>query len=190
MEQSGLESSPVSRRVTALTPAPGIAPGIGHYIAQLTETREELLRPLDGLGPAALSWHPTDRVESIGTQLLHVAAVEWSWVFEEIFRRSSDDYDGWEEAMPIRAGVAQVADRSLTYFTDRLAQVRTDVVAALAGLADADLDRLVADASPPSGVESSSELYSIDWILFHLVQHEAHHAGQVELLVRFLPPVP
>ena len=188
MEQPNPAPSSGSPLITALESAPDHAPGIGHYISQLTETRAELLRPLEGLSPEALSWHPTAEVESIGTQLLHVAAVEWSWVFEEIFRRSSDEYDGWEEAMPIRAGVAQVSGRPLSYFTERLKRVRADVVAALAAISDTDLDRLVADASPPPVGAAESRLYSIDWILFHLVHHEAHHAGQVELMVRLLPP--
>ncbi len=187
MVQSDPAPSSGSPLITVLEPAPDHTPGIGHYIAQLTETRAELLRPLEGLSPEALSWHPTDEVESIGTQLLHVAAVEWSWVFEEIFRRSSDEYDGWEEAMPIRAGVAQVSGQPLSYFTKRLERVRTDVVAALASISDTDLGRLEADASPPPGVAAETRLYSIDWILFHLVHHGAHHAGQVELLVRLLP---
>lgn len=36
-------------------------------------------------------------------------------------------------------------------------------------------------------VRSRARLCSIDWILFHLVEHEAHHTGQVELLRRLLP---
>lgn len=188
MKSSEPSPTAASPEITVLEPATGVAPGIGHYIAQLTETRAELLRSLDGLTPEQLSWHPNDEVESIGTQLLHVAAVEWSWVFEEIFRRSSDEYDGWEEAMPIRAGIAQVSARPLSAFTDRLDRVRADIVRALTGLTDADLGRLVADATPSPGTEAGSHLYAIDWILFHLVEHEAHHAGQVELLVRLLPP--
>ena len=173
--------------VTACDPPPGFSPGIGRYAAQLAETRRELLRNLDGLSPDQLSWHPDEQTESIGTQLLHVAAIEWSWVFEEIFGRSGDDYDGWEEALPLRLGLSQVRDQPLAYYTDRLERVRAEVLAALRGLTDDDLPRLVRDSSPPAGEEPGSHLYAIDWILFHLVHHEAHHAGQVELLVRLLP---
>lgn len=175
-------------RVTTCGPVPGFSPGIGRYVAQLTETRQELLRQVAGLTPEQLSWHPNEQTESIGTQLLHVAAIEWSWVFQEIGRRPDEDYDGWEEALPIRLGLPQVSGRSLSYYTDRLDRVRQEVLAKLRELTDEDLARLVADASPPPGTEPGSvERFSIDWILFHLVHHEAHHAGQVELLVRLLP---
>lgn len=172
-------------RVTRIDPAPGFAPGIGRYVAQMGETRAALLEPVAGLTPGQLAWHPNPLTESVGTQLLHVAAVEWSWIFEEIFRRPAAAYDGWDEAMPIRRGLPQVAGWPLSYFTDRLARVRTEALAALAGLTDADLPRLVADASPPP--DETPEHFSIDWVLFHLVHHEAHHAGQVELLVRLVP---
>lgn len=179
--------TPDRPRVTALAPPPGFAPGIGRYVAQLAETRAELLKPVAGLSPEQLAWHPDEETESIGTQLLHVAAVEWSWVFEEIFRRSGDEYDGWEEAMPLRFGLPQVGARPLVFYTERLDRVRAEALEALRGLSDDDLPRLVADASPPPDEAPGSRLYAIEWVLFHLVEHEAHHAGQVELLARLLP---
>lgn len=173
--------------ITRCDPVPGFSPGIGRYVAQLTETRRGLLSQIADLTPDRLSWHPNDQTESIGTQLLHVAAVEWSWVFEEIGRRSGAEYDGWEEAMPLRQGLPQVSGQPLSYYTERLDRVRRDVLDALRELTDEDLPRLVPDASPPPGAEPGSHLFSIDWILFHLVHHEAHHAGQVELLARLQP---
>ena len=173
--------------VTDLDVPPGFSPGIGRYVAQLAEIRAELLGHVEGLDPAQLAWHPDDRTESIGTQLLHVAAIEWSWTVEDIFGRPDSDYDGWEAAFPLRVGAPQVTGQPLSFFTDRLERVRQEVLDALRGLSDADLPRLVGEAPPAEGEEPRSRLYSIDWILFHLVHHEAHHAGQVELLVRLMP---
>ena len=122
--------------------------------------------------------------ESIGTQLLHVAAIEWSWVFEDIFGQPGEEYDGWEEALPLRLGLPQVRDQPLAYYTDRLDRVREDALAALRSVTDDDLSGLV----PVAPAEPVTEVFTIDWVLFHLVHHEAHHAGQVELMVRLLPP--
>ena len=133
-----MDAEPTVPKTVTCGPVAGYAPGIGRYVAQLTETRAELLRHVESLTPEQLSWHPDDATESIGTQLLHVAAVEWSWVFEEIFRRSPDDYDGWEEAFPIRVGLPQVSGQPLSYYTDGLDRVRTEVLAALKTLTDAD----------------------------------------------------
>jgi uncharacterized damage-inducible protein DinB len=172
-----------SRAVVACEPAPGFSPRIGRYVAQLTETRQELVRHLDGLSPEQLGWHPNDEVESIGTQLLHVAAIEWSYIFEDIIGRPGEEYTGWEEALPLRLGLPQVVGQPLGYFRDRLDRVRNDALDALRGLSDDDLPRLVPEDPP----EPVTQVYTIDWALFHLVHHEAHHAGQVELLVRLLP---
>jgi uncharacterized damage-inducible protein DinB len=173
-------------KVVSCDPVPGFSPQIGRYVAQLTETRDELLRYATTLTPEQLSWHPTDNTESIGTQLLHVAVIEWSWVFEEIFQRPDTDYDGWEEALPLRLGLPQVQGKPITYFTDRLERVRNEALGALKGLTDDDLARVVS-TPVPEGAEPPKEVFTIDWVLFHLVHHEAHHAGQIELLVRLLP---
>ena len=173
--------------ITTCGPIDGYTPGIGRYVAQLTETRGELLAPVVGLTPEQLAWHPIDDAESIGTQLLHVAAIEWSWFFQDIFGRPDADYDGWEEAFPLRVGIPQVTGKPLAYFTDRLERVRSEVLVAMRDLTDDDLLRLVGEGEPDEDEEPRARLYSIDWVLFHLVQHEAHHAGQVELLRRLLP---
>jgi uncharacterized damage-inducible protein DinB len=176
---------PTPRNVSC-DPAPGYSPQVGRYISQLNETREELLKPTANLTPEQLSWHPDEQTESIGTQLLHVAAIEWSWVFEEILQRPGEEYDGWDEALPIRVGIPQVEGKPLPYFYDRLNRVRNDVLAALRELTDEDLSRVVSSPQAP-GAEPPTEVFTIDWILFHLVHHEAHHAGQIELLARLLP---
>jgi uncharacterized damage-inducible protein DinB len=173
-------------KITTCDPVPGFAPGIGRYVAQLTEIRGNLLREVANLSPEQLAWHPNEEMESIGTQLLHVAAIEWSWIFQDIFGRPDEEYDGWEEALPIRVGAPQVCGQPLAYFTEKLAAVRAQALEALRGLADDDLARLVGEAPPSDGEEPRARLYTIDWILFHIVEHEAHHIGQVELLRRLL----
>jgi uncharacterized damage-inducible protein DinB len=188
MAESARRPTPANPEVTTCAPLPGFSPWVGRYVTQLTETRGALMRQVAGLSPAQLAWHPTDDTESIGTQLLHVAAIEWSWVFQDIFGRPDEDYQGWEEAFPLRVGAPQVTGQALPYFTDRLERVRAEILEALRGLSDGDRDRLVGEGPPPEGVEPRSYLFSMDWILFHLVHHEAHHAGQVELLRRLLPP--
>lgn len=177
-----MTDSPRRPEIETLEPVAGFTPGIGHYVAQLQRTRAELLRQVEHLTPAQLSWHPNDTIESIGTQMLHVAAVEWSWIYGDILGGSPDnDYPGsWKEAAPIQLGVPQVSGKPLAYFTDRLQQDRDAILAALNGLTDTDLPRMITD-------EESGDQFSVDWILFHLVEHEAHHAAQVELLRRLLP---
>jgi uncharacterized damage-inducible protein DinB len=175
-------------RLVTCDPVAGYSPQVGRYVAQLTEVREDLLHELDGLTPAQLDWHPDDQTESIGTLLLHLDAVEWSWIHEDIFGAASDAYPGqWAEAMPIRVGAAQVQGRPLVAYLEQLAATRARTLEVLRGFTDADLARLVGESEPPAGREPRSTLYTIDWIIWHIIEHEAIHVGQVELLRRLAP---
>jgi len=177
-------------RMVTCDPVAGYAPQIGRYVAQLAEVRRDLHEQVAGLTVAQLAWHPDAQTESIGTLLLHLDAVEWSWMHQDISGAPDAAYPGsWDEAMPIRAAVAQVSGRPLDRYLDQLAATRTETLRLLADFTDADLPRLVGEAPPPPGREARSELYTIDWIIWHVIEHEATHVGQVELLKRLQPPV-
>lgn len=174
--------------ITTCDPVLGYSPRIGRYVAQMAESRADLKRQVGNLAPEQLSWHPSDTIESIGTLLLHIDAVEWSWMHEDILGRPSDEYPGnWSEAMPIRVGVPQVTGKTSEWYFDKLDATHELTLAILRGFTDADLSRLVGESEPPPGQEKRSRLYTIDWIIWHLIQHEAEHIGQVELLRRLLP---
>src|SRR5689334_19897077 len=96
-------------RIVNCDPVSGFSPQIGRYVAQLAEIRRDFDEQVSGLTVAQLDWHPDEQTESIGTHILHLAAVEWSWMHEDIFGTPDTAYPGsWEEAMPIRRHVPQV----------------------------------------------------------------------------------
>ena len=176
-------------RIVTCDPVAGYSPQIGRYVAQMTEVREDLLHELAALPVAQLDWHPDAQTESIGTLLLHLDAVEWSWLHEDVLGMPSDAYPGnWHEAMPIRVGVPQVQGRPLEAYLSQLAATRARTLEILRGWTDADLTRRVGEAEPEPGMERHSTLYTIDWIIWHIIEHEATHVGQVELLRRLAPP--
>ena len=119
----------------------------------------------------------------MGTLLLHIAAVEFSWILEDIFKRPMGRE--WEVAFPIRVGMPQVSGKPLEYFVETLDRVRTEVRSALATLTDTDLNRVVIPQDESGAPESHG--YTIRWILHHLVEHEAHHRGQIAMMKRLLP---
>jgi uncharacterized damage-inducible protein DinB len=157
-------------------------------VAQLNEVRSDLKHEVAGLSIEQLDWHPNDTVESIGTLLLHIASVEWSWLHEDMLGRLSEEYPGeWAQAMPIRVGVAQVSGRPVEWYIQHLDSIRERTLEILKDLTDADLSRLVGEAEPPPGQEKRSRLFTIDWIIWHIIEHEATHVGQAELLRRLGP---
>ena len=141
-----------------------------------------------GLSVEQLDWHPDAQTESIGTLLLHLAAIEWSWMHEDIFGAAAGQYPGrWDEALPIRVGAPQVTGRPLALYLAQLERSRDLTLTILRGFTDADLSRLVGEAAPPPGRERRSVLYTIDWVIWHVLEHEALHVGQIELLRRLGP---
>lgn len=168
-------------RVVAIESKPGLSPSLAHYYAQLEDVRRDTKQYVAGLTPEQLSWTPHPAVESIGTQLLHIAGVERSWIGEDIERRPMGEE--WAAAFPLRTNLPQVQGKPLEYFLETLDAVREETRAALSKLTDADLTReIVGLESPPDG-----DRFTIEWILYHLIEHEAHHRGQIALLKRILP---
>ncbi|HUS14268.1 MAG TPA: DinB family protein [Chloroflexia bacterium] len=185
------EPTAAQPRITTCDPVPGYTPHIGRYVAQLNEVRAHLREQVAGLTIADIDWHPNDQVESIGTSLLHIAAVEWSWMHEDIFGTPDDAYPGvWDEALPIRVGRPQVQGRPPAVYLQHLDLIRAQTLQILRGFTDADLARRVGAAELPPGQEQGSRLYSIDWIIWHILEHEAAHNGQIELLRRLAPAGP
>ena len=176
-------------RITTCDPVEGYAPRIGRYIAQMNEVRTGLLRQLEGLGIEQIDWHPDENTESIGTMLLHIDAVEWSWIFEDIFGRPDSEYPGeWSEAMPIRNRLPQVQGRPLEWYLQELEATRQRTLEVLRGFNGDDLARLVGESDDLGPeLERRSWLYTIDWIIWHIIHHEAAHVGQIELLRRLGP---
>jgi uncharacterized damage-inducible protein DinB len=168
----------------AIEPIPGYSPRIGFYLARMEDVRRHTLRYVEGLTTEQLSWYPNPRIESVGTLLLHIAAVECSWIGEDIMRRTMGEE--WKIALPIRLGIPQVTGQPLAFFLDTLSAVRDQTRADLATLTDNDLSREVAPLDP--GPSSSPEhRFTVEWILNHVVEHESHHKGQIAVMKRFLP---
>jgi uncharacterized damage-inducible protein DinB len=167
-----------------IDPAPGFTPEIGRFVAMLEDTRRRTKRYVEGLTAKQLAWYSNDKVESIGTILLHIAAVEHSYIQEDIMRRPMGEE--WKIAFPIRFGIPQITGKDLDYFTDQLDSVREDTRFVLNSLTDSDLKRIITPLDP--GEPQNAQIqFSIEYILYHLIGHEAHHRGQIAVQKRLLP---
>ena len=162
---------------------PGFVPKVGQFVAQLEDVRRQLKKYVEGLTPEQLSWFPNPKVESIGTLLLHIAAVECSWIGEDIMRRPMAD--DWKIAFPIRFGIPQITGQPLDFYLKTLDAVREQTKKDLATLHEDDLPRLITPLDP--GDPSSTMKFTTEWILYHVIEHEAHHKGQIAVTKRLLP---
>ena len=170
-------------RLLTLAPTPGFSPGIGRFVTMLKDVRQRLIRYVEGFSAEQLSWHPNEMAESIGTLLLHVAAVEFSYIQEDIARTPMGEE--WKIAFPIRFGIPQISGEGVEFYLNKLVEVRKATLDVLKNFTDDDLLRVIQPLEP--GDPNSEVQYSIEWILYHLVEHEAHHKGQIALMKRLLP---
>ncbi|MFX1577800.1 MAG: DinB family protein, partial [Promethearchaeota archaeon] len=113
---------------------------------------------------------------TIGTLLLHIAGVEWAWIFGDIDGKEVD-YEKWKHAFALApdVNIPQLREQRKDFYLNHLSEVREEVYQRLKRFQDDDLDKIV---------KSEGRKHSIEWILFHLVEHEAIHVGQVSVLSR------
>jgi uncharacterized damage-inducible protein DinB len=175
---------------STLVPAPGSRSAeAGSFIAQLDDQSERLATDLRGLTPDQLAWQPAPGMNTIGMLLAHIAAVEVGWIRAAVFGRDRDSGEVLgltkrQIGMPLAADAgppAALAGRELPYFDDLLARARAFTRASIADLSDADLDRRF--RTPASWEPGGGEFEAtVGWALYHILEHEAGHYGQINLL--------
>ncbi|NHJ88118.1 MAG: DinB family protein [Asgard group archaeon] len=150
---------------------------LNSYYSQMVEQREYLIEIVLKLPDEALDYTPHERkIETIGTLLLHIAGVEWSWIFYDIDKQEMDEEE-WKYAFSLRKDVdiPQIKGMNQEFYMEKLHSVRKQVYNRLKEFKDEDLCTII---------ESEGNHYSIEWILHHLIEHEAMHIGQILLLRR------
>jgi len=141
--------------------------------------RQRLLEQLEGVSDAMLDYTPNaQQVETIGTLLDHIAAIDWSWVFEDIDGLEMD-YPTWKYAFALRSWseIEQRTGMGLQFYLDRIADERQKIMNRLRQFSDHDL---LHEFSTDDGATT----FTLEWLLFHLINHEAVHIGQISLLKR------
>jgi hypothetical protein len=166
-----------AREVLALTPI-AEDPEVGRWLAALEDCRRDTLRELDTVTPEMVDWYPAAPLNSIGSLLYHIGLIEASWVTEEIL----GDPEAKElEALlpwPDREGpgeggqrhLSRIDGQSLDQYRERLAAVRSYVLPHLRSMTNDDFHRI-----------RRLEQYDVapDWVLHHLLQHEAEHRSHI-----------
>ena len=155
----------------------GDDPEVGRWLAALEDGRRETLRELETVRPEMLDWRPDAPLNSIGTLLYHVALVEASWLLEDIYE--GDPGPDWlTPLLPFedRDGTGrliQVDGQTLTEHLARLAAIRAYLLDRLRSMTADDFHRprrlADYDAAP-------------DWVIHHLLQHEAEHRSHIAWL--------
>ncbi len=157
------------------------------FLAQLDDQSRRLLTDLRGIPAAELEWQPKRGANTIGMLLAHLAIVETYWLqvateriseagLRKVLAIGADD-DGMPLA-PTALPPAVLHGRTLAFYQKLLAKARAYTKRTLRDWADADLERFVSRTRRTGEVSRQS----LRWILYHILEHEAGHYGQVLLL--------
>jgi hypothetical protein len=168
-----------------LGPRPGYTPQIGTFVSQLTWMRGAVTGPVKGLTQPQLDWLLDNNANSIGALLLHLAATEtyyqmntfdgmkWGSWSPEIKKQ-------WDPAMNLGdSGRSTIKGHNLDFYLEQLQAVREKSLAEFKKRDDAWF--MAVDQSWGWGPTNNF----CKW--FHVCEHESHHAGQIDLLIKRTP---
>jgi uncharacterized damage-inducible protein DinB len=152
------------------------APAVARLRWMIEDTRQLTLETLEDIPAAWLDWTPPVG-DSVGTLLYHIAVIEADWLYEEILVQPFPPALADLFQHPIRTATGSlhpVIGEALTDHMARWAAVRAALLDTLAHMDDADLRRVrvlpAYDVTP-------------EWVLHHLIQHEAEHRGQIGAVI-------
>ena len=170
-------------------PRPGYTPQIGTFVSELTWMRSAVTGPVSdpkpGLNREQLDWLFDKNANSIGALLLHLAATETYYqmnTFEGIKWDSwpADIKKKWDPAMNLGdAGRSTIKGHDLDFYLNILKEVREKSLAEFRKRDDAWF--LSIDQTWFWGPTNNL----CKW--FHVCEHESHHAGQIDLLIKRSP---
>lgn len=156
---------------------PGYAPEIGTWLWALEDTRRRTKIVLHDVHPQVLDWTPPWGGNSIATLLHHIAAIEIDWLYSDVLEQEFPPEVN--DLFPFEVRDEQgllIAIHGLTLddHVQRLDATRAILLKAFHRMEIQDFRR-----------PRSQPKYEVtpEWVLHHLIQHEAEHRGQIgELL--------
>lgn len=161
----------------SVEPLPAAAPAVGRSLWMLQAARARTLRLLEEAPPALLrarlDWRPSPDADSIAALLYHLAAIEASWLYEDVLEQSLPPEI--EALFPYDVRNAQgmltnVAGMPLEAHLERLETCRAALLEVYRAMSPEEFTR-------PRRLER----YTVtpEWVIFHLLHHEAQHSGQI-----------
>lgn len=152
---------------------------VSSFYGYLTRARRDLWATLEAAPDAVLAQTviPGTRFHSVKDLLVHIPAVEDSWLHEDIL----NDQPQWESVSAISEVAAQedphFAALPLSAILEYWRAVEASTQTYLRGLSPSELERRVT-------LHDEKRVLKVGDILWHVLQHEVRHTAQIALLLR------
>jgi len=153
-------------------------PLVGRYLTMLEDCRSLTLDSIKNVRGDTLYWRRDDVDSNISDLLYHIALVEADWLFVDVLGKKIpqelSQYLSYEDR-DASGRLIHIGTEELEASLVRLERVRAALNETFAAMDLAEFRRLR---------KSEQREVSPEWMLHHLLQHEAEHRGQINLLKR------
>jgi uncharacterized damage-inducible protein DinB len=168
----------LDKRALLVSSLTGYEAEIGRWLWCLEDVRRSLITELTGINQNLLD-RTMGKRQSIGTLLYHIALVEADWLYVEVL---GTDWDPEIRSLfPLESrtdgNLTHIEGQSLEEHFYRLKKVREVFLSYFRSMNLKDWRR-----------PRSLEQYDVtpEWVVYHLIEHESHHRGQIFQLLREL----
>ncbi|GII94850.1 DinB family protein [Sinosporangium siamense] len=141
-------------------------------LAYLAQQRHVVRVAAHGLTDEQARATPTAGALSVGGLIKHLVHMERGWV-DLIVQRVREDEAGYEEQFTLGPG------ETLASVLDLYAEVAAETEEIVAGVADLAQEVPV---PPEPWYPSDVKAWSVRWVLFHLIEETARHAGHADIV--------
>lgn len=161
-----------------IKPEKGYSPQIGTMVDMLEDIKDRISDSVKDLDQEETDYLFDDRANSIGAILMHLVATESYYQVETLEERTWTDEEA--EFWSVAGGLGdesrnKIKGKPIKYYLELWDQVRNKT---LEGLKKRD------DAWFASNIDENMNYH---WAWFHILEHQANHMGQIELVKNRLP---
>lgn len=164
----------MSERQHEIVPLPDCDPEIGRMLFMMEDARTRTRSALLGLDKALIDWRENDDTHTIGTILYHLAISELHRLSEIVDLEGHPIWEQFTESARDDHGVlSTLSAHSYEWYWQRLNHVRLLLLDAFQRMSPDDFRR-------PR--RAGQREFTPEWMLYHLLQHEAEHRMELRLL--------
>lgn len=149
----------------------------------LEDVRIETLKGVEHLSAEQLFKPPADGEYPIGAYLMHLAECDIFWLevlsgIEQPADLKKDAYyDVWFDAYKTSSPPSSPLDKEV--YLNVMLRTRKNFLDYISGMEDKNLEEKITRKRNEKEIQISKK-----WIIYHIIEHEAHHRGQMFMLIR------